>query len=167
MLIGFVLVLVMGCGNYIATRLAFPALTYVFGVVLVLAPCSTVSAGLGVSSEMFRLCGTISMRLATLWGGWILQHHPLEPSGPNRVWNDFRETFGIVWMKRAMDRINEEFAERELWPARLGPEGLEWTIVPTEEQRQQVEARLAYAEHWLLRRFVDPEWIDRRLKANG
>ncbi len=162
-LIGFVLVLVMGCGNYIATQLALPALLYALGVVLVLAPCSTVSAGLGISFETFRISGTISMLLATLWSGLILTHRPAATWGPDRVWNDFRETFGIVWTKRALDRINIEFASREQWPAQLGPDGLEWSSPPTEEQRQQVEARLTYALHWLLRRFVDPEWIDRRL----
>ena len=93
----------------------------------------------------------------------MLRKRVNEKFGPERVWNDFREMFGIVWMKRAMDRINEEFAEREQWPARLGPDGLEWSETPTEEQRRHTEARLAYALHWLLRRFVDPEWIDRRL----
>ena len=162
-LIGFVLVLVMGCGNYIATRLALPALLYALGVVLVLAPCSTVSAGLGISFETFRVSGTISMLLSVLWSGLILTHQPAATWGPERVWNDFRETFGIVWTKRAMDRINIEFASREQWPAQLGPDGLEWPTPPTDAQRQRVEARMIYAQHWLLRRFVDPEWIDSRL----
>ena len=165
-LIGFVLVLVMGCGNYIATRLALPALLYALSVVLVLAPCSTVSAGQGVSPETYRLAGTGCLLLSVWWGRLILRRPSLETNGPGRVWNDFREMFGIVWMKRAMDRINEEFAEREQWPARLGTDGLEWTGTPTDEQRQHVEARLAYALHWLLRRFVDPEWIDRRLETS-
>ena len=162
-LVGFVLVLVMGCGNYMATRLAFPALLYALGVVLVLAPCSTVSAGRGVSAEWFRIAGVASLVFAVGLGRWIVQHPSLEVNGPNRVWHDFIEMFGIVWMKRAMDRINEEFAQREQWPARLDTDGLEWMGTPTEEQRIQTEARLAYALHWLLRRFVDPEWIDRRL----
>ena len=162
-LIGFVLVLVMGCGNYIATRLAFPALWYALSVVLVLAPCSTVSAGSGVSAGGYRLAGVVSLLLAVGGGGWMVLRPPLQENGPNRVWHDFREMFGIVWMKRAMDRINAEFAEHEQWPARLGTDGLEWSGTPTEEQRQHVEARWAYALHWLLRRFVDPEWIDRRL----
>jgi hypothetical protein len=162
-LIGFVLVLVMGCGNYVATRLAFPALLYALSVVLILAPCSTVLAGQGVSPESYRLAGTVCLLLSVWWGRSIVLRPPQQKDGPDRVWNDFREMFGIVWMKRAMDRINEEFAEREQWPARLGTDGLEWSGTPTQEQRAHTEARLAYALHWLLRRFVDPEWIDRRL----
>lgn len=162
-LIGFVLVLVMGCGNYIATQLAFPALLYALSVVLVLAPCSTVSAGQGVSPETYRLAGAVCLLLSVGWARMILWQTTLEASGPSRVWNDFREMFGIVWMKRAMDRINEEFAEREQWPARLGTDGLEWPEPPTAAQRTHVEARLTYALHWMLRRFVDPEWIDQRL----
>ncbi len=162
-LIGFVLVLVMGCGNYLSTRLAIPALLYALSVVLVLAPCATVSAGNGMPAAWGRVAGVLCLLFAVGWGRLILRRPALAANGPNRVWHDFREMFGIVWMKRAMDRINEEFAEREQWPARLGSDGLEWTETPTEEQRQQVEARLAYALHWLLRRFVDPEWIDQRL----
>lgn len=162
-LIGFVLVLVMGCGNYIATQLALPAMLYALGVVLVLAPCSTVSAGLGISFQAFRISGTVCMLLSVLWSRLILTHRPAATFGPERVWDDFRETFGIVWTKRAMDRINIEFATREQWPAQLGPDGLEWPTPPTDQQRQHVEARMVYALHWLLRRFVDPDWIDSRL----
>ena len=162
-LIGFVLVLVMGCGNYIATRLAFPALMYASGVVLILAPSSTASAKFGMSTEMFRWIGTVVMLLGAQWSGYLIRKCNNEKSGPDRVWNDFREMFGIVWMKRAMDRVNEEFAEREQWPARLGTDGLEWTTCPTAEERSRVEARFTYALHWLLRRFVDPEWIEKRL----
>ncbi len=162
-LVGFVLVLVMGCGNYVATRLAFPALLYALSVILALAPCSTVSAESDVSANWFRLAGTTSLLLCVWWGRFIVLRLPLEQNGPNRVWNDFREMFGIVWMKRAMDRINEEFAEREQWPARLGTNGMEWLGTPTDDQRQHVEARMGYALHWMLRRFVDPEWINRRM----
>ena len=164
-LIGFVLVLVMGCGNYIATRLAFPALLYALSVVLVLAPCSTVWAFRGVSSEVTRLAGTGCLVLAVFWSWGLLRQRSTTHNGPDRVWNDFREMFGIVWMKRALDRINEEFAEREQWPARLGTDGLEWVAPPTQEQRAHIESRLEYALRWLLRRFVDPEWIDRRLES--
>ena len=163
-LIGFVLVLVMGCGNYIATRLAFAALLYALSVVLVLAPCSTVAVSTGISAGGYRSVGVASLLLAVFLGRSILRQPTLFANGPERVWNDFREMFGIVWMKRAMDRINEEFAEREQWPARLGTEGLEWTTAPTPEERSRVEARLTYALRWLLRRFVDPEWIDMRLE---
>ena len=163
-LMGFVLVLVMGCGNYIATRLAFPALLYALSVVLVLAPCSTVTAATGVPAEGFRGAGVASLLLLVWLARTILRQPSTLANGPERVWNDFREMFGIVWMKRALDRINEEFAEREQWPARLGTDGLEWPTAPSAEERSRIEARLTYALHWLLRRFVDPQWIDERLR---
>lgn len=161
-LIGFVLVLVMGCGNYIATRLAFPALLYALAVVLVLAPCSTATTHLA-SPVALRTAGVVVMSLCVCIARGVIARSGDQQSSPERVWRDFQELFGIVWMKRAMDRINFEFADREQWPARLGPDGLEWSTPPTDEQRVAIEARLAYALHWLLRRFVDPEWIDSRL----
>lgn len=166
-LIGFVLVLVMGCGNYISTRLAIPALLYALGVTLVLAPCSTLSTTAGLSTETFRVLGTLAMLQSTFWGGWVLRSDDeASPAGPELVWHDFREMFGIVWTKRALDRINEEFAEREHWPARLGPLGLEWTTPPDPLTQQQTEERLIYALKWLLRRFVSPDWIDERLTSD-
>lgn len=161
-LIGFVLVLVMGCGNYIATRLAFSALLYALAVVLVLAPCSTTTTQLA-SPTTLRIAGVVAMALCVFTARRVIRHSVIRKPGPERVWRDFQELYGIVWMKRAMDRINMEFAEREQWPARLGPDGLEWNSPPTEEQRAAIEGRLTYALHWLLRRFVDPEWIGERL----
>jgi hypothetical protein len=161
-LIGFVLVLVMGCGNYIATRLAFPALLYALAVVLVLAPCSTATTQLA-SPATLRTAGVVAMTLCVCMARSAITRGWVQQTGPERVWRDFQELFGIVWMKRAMDRINIEFAEREQWPARLGPDGLEWSSPPTDKQRAAIEARLIYALHWLLRRFVDPEWIESRL----
>jgi hypothetical protein len=161
-LIGFVLVLVMGCGNYVATRLAFSALLYALAVVLTLAPCSTATTQLAAPGTL-RIAGIIAMALCVFTGQRVTGHTFIRPPGPERVWRDFQELFGIVWMKRAMDRINIEFADREQWPARLGPDGLEWTTPPTDEQRAAIESRLTYALQWLLRRFVDPEWITARL----
>ena len=161
-LIGFVLVLVMGCGNYVATRLAFSALLYALAVVLILAPCSTATTQLAAPGTL-RIAGITAMALCVFTGQRVTGHAFIRPPGPERVWRDFQELFGIVWMKRAMDRINIEFAEREQWPARLGPDGLEWISPPTDQQRAAMESRLTYSLQWLLRRFVDPEWINARL----
>jgi len=164
-LIGFVLVLVMGCGNYVATRLALPALLYALAVVLVLAPCSTATTQLA-SPATLRTAGMVLMALSVFSARSVIVRGTSQEPGPERVWRDFQELFGIVWMKRAMDRINIEFAEREQWPARLGPDGLEWSAPPTDDQRAATQARLIYSLHWLLRRFVDPEWIETRLTGS-
>lgn len=163
-LIGFVLVLVMGCGNYVATRIAFSALLYALAVVLVLAPCSTATTQLAAPGTL-RIAGVFAMALCVFTARRVIQLSFIREPGPERVWRDFQELFGIVWMKRAMDRINFEFAEREQWPAHLGPDGLEWKSPPTDEHRAAIESRLTYALQWLLRRFVDPEWIETRLAS--
>ena len=53
------------------------------------------------------------------------------------------------------------------WPARVladpGIEGLEFAEGATAEDRQQAEARYRHHLLWLLRRFVDPAWIEERL----
>jgi len=110
-----------------------------------------------------RTTGVVLFSLCGLFGWLTITRSTVRPPGPDRVWRDFQELFGIVWMKRALDRINMEFAEREQWPARLGPDGLEWSTPPSEDQQAAIEGRLVYAMQWLLRRFVDPSWINERL----
>ena len=54
------------------------------------------------------------------------------------------------------------------WPARLGERGIEWrppsSVAGMEIDTQQTEARMQQTFRWLLRRFVDPEWIDERVQ---
>jgi hypothetical protein len=78
-------------------------------------------------------------------------------------WSDFRDLYGIVWARRILDRINE-VAIAENWPVRLELSGFVplHPFVPlsiTPDQSRQIEHTL----RWLLRRFVDPEWIDERI----
>jgi hypothetical protein len=85
----------------------------------------------------------------------------------DRLWNDFRDLYGIVWARRVMDRVNDA-AVHEGWPVRLhlhGFAGLDPAHPPSlaPDQLQQIERTL----RWLLRRFVDPEWIDERIAERG
>lgn len=167
-LIGFCLTILMGHGNYLSTRLALPALLSGVSVLLSLSQFSTTFGISWLSTASVRSWGATGM-VATLIGGWIgTRSRPFTDLGAGRVWSDFREVFGIVWAKRCLDRINQEFADRERWPAQLGPFGLEWTRSEVSSaERVHLEARLEYALRWMLRRFVDPPWIQSRLPAPG
>jgi hypothetical protein len=81
----------------------------------------------------------------------------------DRLWNDVRDLFGIVWAKRLMDRVNDAAAQHA-WPVRLGLDG----FVPHDPSvpvvvEARVEAEIEHVLRWLLRRFADAEWIDARL----
>ena len=62
-----------------------------------------------------------------------------------------------------MDRINRT-ADEEHWPVRLELHG----FVPLDEIAEvslQANERVEQVLRWHLKRFVEPEWIDRRLET--
>jgi len=183
MLAGYGLVLLMGAGNYLGTRFALPALLAAAAMVLVPVSMSslhwlaesfparaTATLLLGIAVWM----AAIAMRKAARRGGSLTpsptpmgEGGASGPSRFDRLWNDFRDLYGIVWARRVMDRVNDA-AVHEGWPVRLhlhGFAGLDPAQPPelAPDQLQQIERAL----RWLLRRFVDPEWIDERIAERG
>ena len=179
MLAGYGLVLLMGAGNYLGTRFALPAL--LAAVAMLLVPVSMSSLHWFPESFPARAAATLLLGIA-VWMAAIasrkaasrvvgLRPSPI-PIGEGRVrvaiafdrlWNDFRDLYGIVWARRVMDRVNDA-AVHEGWPVRLHLQGFAaldsaHPPSPSPNQLQQIERTL----RWLLRRFVDPEWIDERL----
>ena len=77
---------------------------------------------------------------------------------------DFRDLFGVVWARRILDRVNN-VACQEGWPVRLHFDGLASADDPSKpvELTPEQSARIESVLRWLLRRFVDPEWIDERM----
>lgn len=161
-MIGYALVLMMGAGNYLGTRFTFAAVLYGLGLLLLVAPFSAAVPAVFPAPETARALGTIGVGLAAL-SAWREGARSPAESGFDRLWNDFRDFFGIVWARRIQDRINHA-AETEQWPVRLELDRLAWREgrVPPD-----VEARVEHAFRWLLRRFVDPEWINVRLGSTG
>lgn len=169
---GLLLVLVMGTGNYLGTRFAAAAALYAASIVALVAPASV-----AMSRSGSDLIGATRWMFATatllIGGAGWLSFRANRTDGPPRgvetetarLWNDFRETFGIVWGTRLRERLQQE-ADREKWPANAfpGSEGLEFPGEASDEDRAKSEARYRHHLLWLLRRFVDPEWIDERTK---
>jgi hypothetical protein len=163
-LVGYVFVLVMGIGNYAGTRHAIGGILWgVAAVLLVLPLCPSTAA---------RLSPAVDWRTIAAWcliaGGWFdrlwQRHTPLPEAGLDRVWVDFRNDFGLVWGRRIQERFNE-FSRRSNLPAVLTPTGLTTRDgAPLSPAHLSEDARLAVEGtlRWLLRRFVDPEWIDAR-----
>jgi hypothetical protein len=166
MLAGYALVLVMGAGNYLATRVALPAL--LAAVAMLLVPVSMSSLHGAPDPSRARPLATILLS-AAVWGAVLgLRKSPRaeRPAGPTsfeELWNDFRDLYGIVWARRVLDRVNAT-AFQEDWPVRLQLNGFvpvdaSRSLLLTPEQSGQIEHTL----RWLLRRFADPEWIDERI----
>jgi len=82
------------------------------------------------------------------------------------LWTNFRDTFGIVWANRIAERVNAEAAKGD-WAARLQPHGFV-SVDPGRPVDLLVNAeQIDHTMRWLLRRFVDDEWINRRLQAQA
>ncbi len=187
MLAGYALVLLMGAGNYVGTRFALPALLAAAAILTV--PVSMSSLHWLPARGTARAGATVLLGIAAWLASLIAKVGRRSPSPdpvgavegigmantPTRALTvpfdallaDFRNLYGIVWARRVLDRINET-AARDSWPVRLQLQG----FVPvdpscdanlTPEQSRQIE----HAVRWLLRRFVDPEWIDDRLSERG
>lgn len=175
-LLAFVLVLLMGAGNYVGTRFTLSAGLYVLGLCLAVAPASTVSPLALQEPWTARQLATICLGLAaalalrsTATRNPAIASEPDatgEPTlrGVDRVWHDYRNTFGIVWARRFQDRLNG-IAQQQNWPARLDENGLTWTAGITSAEIQAATGQIDQTVRWLLRRFVDPEWIDERLTS--
>lgn len=156
--LGFVLVLLMGAGNYLGTRFAIPACGYFVGVVGLLATCT----GWNVVPDSGKLLGRMSavmvLNIAALWSSAsplsVSRRHRI-----NQVWDDFRDLFGLVWALRMVERVNS-VAAQEGWTIRMSLDGF-----PESDSGHLTsnEAQVESACRWLFRRFVEEEWIGQRL----
>lgn len=155
--LGFVFVLVMGAGNYLGTRFAMSALLYFAGVLAIFLSCTGWSLVPEASMPAWRL-GSILALAAAVLAGMVFRPAVAARHRVNRLWDDFRNQFGILWALRMVERINA-LALQEQWTIRLSLDGF-----PAESGRlTSNELEVEAACRWLFRRFVDEEWIARRL----
>ena len=122
------------------------------------------------ASERERGTGTLLLGIGLLWAEFRSRQPTVAKTPFDVVWFDFRDSFGIVWGKRLQERVNE-FAQRERWSAHLGQDGFQWEEhEPALEKlvsQAGTEARIDHTLRWLLRRFVEPVWLDERMKAGS
>lgn len=162
--LAWLLVLVMAAGNYFGTRHTGSALLASAGLVLMIGPCSAFKDWCPPAAESRGLAAVLLLAaagLARFDAGRPEPDHPCDP-----VWRDFLDTFGMVWPKRVLERINEA-ARHENWPVRLDWHGFVRQPGRTSEEVEASRARVEEMLRWALKRFVDPEWIDARLVAGA
>lgn len=183
-LIAFTLVLVMGVGNYCGTKYTISALIYGAATLALVVGCSLFEKQIPAERAVIRECSTLAVALAVCL---LARAAPMVGSNRfDRIWFDFFDTFGIVWGRRIQDRVNH-VAREQRWPVRLELEGfvrtdrlkshdlatstetadaelLRQSNSETDGEIDLVDARIEHTLRWLLRRFVDPIWIDARLE---
>ncbi|MBX3438050.1 MAG: hypothetical protein KF861_11210 [Planctomycetaceae bacterium] len=161
-LVGFALVLLMGTGNYLGTRFWPSALSYAVAVCLLAVPFSAVS-GSALTPPVARTAASLVMGAAALFAFWQSRRSSPNRDPLDRLWADYRDTYGIVWARRLQDRFNA-VALQQNWPVRISAAGFDWrTNVETTAERVRITPQINQQMRWMLRRFVSPEWIDQRL----
>lgn len=161
-MIGFALVLLMGSGNFIGTRLTRPAIIWIATWGLIVW-----TFGPSVGQNRLSRDAVYSFLSISQLVFWVaVAKAALRPSmatGMDRVWQDFRNSFGTVWAFRLMTRVNE-IAQRDQWPWLLTNDGLRLSSLGSPYAGDPADdPRVDQAFRWLLKQFVEPEWIDQRL----
>jgi hypothetical protein len=174
--IGFLLVLLMGSGNYFGTACTSSMLCSATGATLIVLP---VTEWVAFSEEWLFLLGCTMLAIAAALLPRQFFREDTADLTPSELWSDFRDLYGIVWAKRVMDRVNQ-FAEREHWDVRMTLDGFH--SVPTEPEDMENSGVNSQAPEsdaqsvpvvpaarswqvlcWVLRRFVEPEFLRRYL----
>ena len=167
----FLLVLLIACwSNYVLTKFWFAASMFLASQV-VLFGSSVPGVPFAVNDQSVAIAITVgaSAGIVVLW-----QSRKPAPNGIERVWRDFRDSFGTVWGLRIMELFNTAGSSQK-WSQSLSWSGLvrsgQATSMREDAESADEDATLANeAEQMeqtlrvLLRRFVDSEWIDKRLK---
>ena len=157
-LFGYLLVLVMGAGNYMGTQYTLPGLLYTAGNALLVVTSSAACPAWMSDRWLARMWASGCLILAIHLADRSANRDPTGMNRFDRLWLDFFNQFGVVWGRRIQDRVNF-IGVKESWPTQLELHGFVWATAPD----PATEARIEQAFRWLLRRFVEPEWIDERL----
>lgn len=156
--IGFFLVLAMSGGNFLGTRFAPAALCWMLGAAGLFLSCTGWKMLPERSEASLRLSSVLLLECAA--AGTLIRRRPsTNRNAVNQLWDDFRNSFGIVWGLRMVERINA-LAVQERWTIRL-----EFAGFPENDRGDLIadEPQVADACRWLFRRFVDEEWVEERL----
>jgi len=102
---------------------------------------------------------------AAVISAWIVSWQPTRAENDyDRLWFDFRDSFGLFWSLRLIERVNDT-AQQAGWDFDLGWGGFrtKTDFQPLEKLPAETEAALRNCLQGLLRRFVSREWIAARL----
>ncbi len=163
--LGYAVVLVMGTGNFLGTRFTWPVIAFTCGwAAVVFQSHSSIENSWMRRDPAFFV--SVTQFCFWRWAYRLANQQNTFASGWQRLCLDFRDGFGVVWSTRLTGRINE-VAQREQWPWILTDNGLK----PISNESQpacdpEADPRVNHTFRWLLKPFVDPEWIDERLTAS-
>ena len=156
-LIGFFAVVVMGTGNYFGTRFALPATLFAIGSCVCAVSISEWNFAWPLR-EIAVGCFIVSAILVAR-SVYFLKNQMSKRGlhGYFAAWSAFRDLYGIVWAKRVADRFNEVVSREDI-AERLDATG--FLNVQSDAGVNSISDRSQHTFRWLLKRFVQEEWID-------
>jgi hypothetical protein len=183
----FAVVCVMGLGNYVGTRFLWSALCLGAALAWLVIPYAGWTPDVLPAPTTCRMWATFCGGMAVIWPCLLAATSQIVLSPWDRVWVDFVNLFGIVWGRRLQDRFNDT-ARHFKWGVKLDFYGLTWddgdaqagsgkpsiaaAVMSLPHENGQSRPAPAWSPEmvaslqWLLRRFVDQVWLDRRLNRN-
>ncbi len=146
--------------NYVPTRYWFACLAVTCGQFLLLSEHLPLVRGKVNQVELI----SISLVTIAAWSALVVSRRPAAGASRfDRVWLDFRDSFGLLWGLRVAERVNTAAKQLE-WPIELRWQGFRnfeggesIGEVPSEVHRP-----LKQTLSGLLRRFVSSSWITKR-----
>ena len=154
------LLVMLSAVNYLPTRYWFASLAVALGQILLL------QSHLPLLRRQFGFNEISAISLITLGavGAYLVSRRTLPARGRfDRLWLDFRNSFGLLWGLRVQERMNA-FIEQEKLPYELKWEGFRnrGDYSPVAKLPKEQERMLRQTLSGLLRRFVSNAWIATR-----
>ncbi|MCA9224777.1 MAG: hypothetical protein KDA47_04165 [Planctomycetales bacterium] len=149
----------LGLVNLLPTRFWLSSLLLAFGHILLLARYLPL-----IERPWFMAADVAGFAAVIAALGWAAFNRRRRPEcGLDRVWLDFRDSFGTLWGLRVVQRVNA-VAQASEWPVLLHWFGFH-DLEADAFDKLPPEARRALDQTLrnLLRRFVSDEWIAARL----
>lgn len=109
--------------------------------------------------------GMLGFAAGAVWARTVSRRTRERPAGLVRLWSDFCDLFGVVWGLRVAERMNEA-ARRHGWPIEFAWKRFE-RRPPEAPLDPETAHRLERELRSLLRRFVDHDWIARRMPPSA
>jgi hypothetical protein len=148
--------------NLVPTRYWLASLLVAAGQILALSPhLPLLRRAIHSSAELLGLLLCVAA-LATAWLFWRSERSPT--NAYDRLWLDFRDSFGLFWGLRVQERINAA-AQQYGWDLELTWSGFRQRngCAPLTAIDATIEPALRTTFKGLLRRFVSNAWIAQRL----
>lgn len=163
-IVGFLVVMVMGLGNYFGTKLTTSIFVLDVILFLLVAPYSEMAPEFLPEKQTSRILATFLFLVLLYFLNRSSDSSRKDLFPIQRIWFDFLDSYGVVWGKRFIDQMNQTAKEQD-WNIHLELEGFvkNTDSEPVVSLSNEELEKVTRAFHRHLKRFVEPSWIDERL----